>query len=310
MAVSPASSSCRCLFLLTEIAIFVFVFPITFTHSAQFGQVQVLGQVTSSQPDENSGLAASRVHPNVLYGHNDHGDTSRIFAFDPNTGAVLATIHIDGATNTDWEDICVGTCGGSQANESCLYIGDIGDGNGRHPRTVYKVMEPPLLEDGSISVVETYRFTWSEADAESLMVDPQGNLYVISKASGGEARFAPLPAAGWQSSSPVTVTDQGSVLLHLHTAHRDPQGGDLSSDGLSLLVKTEEGILFYEFATASDYAQQLSHMTPTVVSTYVRRPAGEAVAWNPQGTGFYTLPEGLHPTFHFYTFSHGGSVIG
>lgn len=67
--------------------------------------------MSSSEVTENSGLAASRQHPGVLYGHNDKGDSSRIFALDPRTGDLLATLEIDNAANYDWEDICVGICG-------------------------------------------------------------------------------------------------------------------------------------------------------------------------------------------------------
>ena len=76
-----------------------------------FSQVVEMGRVTSREPDEISGLSASRLHPGVLYAHNDHGDTNRIFAMDPVSGEVKATLTIANAHNVDWEDICVGTCG-------------------------------------------------------------------------------------------------------------------------------------------------------------------------------------------------------
>jgi hypothetical protein len=72
--------------------------------------------IMSEELVETSGLAASRVHAGVLYSLNQHGDTNRIFALNPCNGSLLATITITGATNTDWEDIAVGTCGGISIN--------------------------------------------------------------------------------------------------------------------------------------------------------------------------------------------------
>ncbi|XP_076461681.1 uncharacterized protein LOC143294136 [Babylonia areolata] len=277
----------------------------------QFGNVRVMGQVSSAEVDENSGLAASRLHPGILYGQNDHGDTNRIFAMDPVSGDVKATLTIQGVTNHDWEDLCVGTCGRGDSG-TCIYIADIGDKNGQNPRQIYKVREPQDISDATLPVVDTYKFTWSEDDAESLMIDQAGDLYIISKVHGGDALFAKLPPNGWGSAVGVKVGHHDTVRLGLQTTHNDPQGADLSPDGRNMLVKTEEGLLLYQFSSSMDYVAELSQMRGLEVSTYVRRVNGEAVAWNVEGTGFYTLPEGLSPVFNYYTVTGDGAggVIG
>ena len=141
------------------------------------------------------------------------------------------------------------------------------------------------------------------------MVDPRGDLYVISKVNDGNALFAKLPASGWESSQGVTVPSADTVRLGLHTDHNDPQGADLSPDGLSMLVKTEEGVLYYDFTDNGDYVRQLAGKRPVEVTTYSRRPSGEAVAWDVNGNGFYTLPEGEHPVFNYY-FVHEVDIVG
>jgi hypothetical protein len=55
------------------------------------------------------------------------------------------------------------------------------------------------------------------------MVDPHGEVYIISKVHGGNARFAHLPASGWGTGNTVTLHDSDTVHLHLHTDHNDPQ---------------------------------------------------------------------------------------
>lgn len=77
--------------------------------------------VPDIQINEASGLAASRLHPGVLYTHNDSGDRARIFALDSEDGRMLAQYQVLPADHHDWEDMAVGVCP-SKAG-SCIYIG-------------------------------------------------------------------------------------------------------------------------------------------------------------------------------------------
>lgn len=84
-----------------------------------FSNAIKVATVTSHHIDEASGLAASRVHPGILYTHNDHGDGPHIYVIDSGTGHRVSTITINNAHNSDWEDIAYGVCPGGY----CLYIG-------------------------------------------------------------------------------------------------------------------------------------------------------------------------------------------
>jgi hypothetical protein len=59
-----------------------------------FSQMIDQGRIDSSELDEASGLAASRLHPGILYSHNDNGDSPRLFAIDESTARVVATLNI------------------------------------------------------------------------------------------------------------------------------------------------------------------------------------------------------------------------
>jgi hypothetical protein len=58
------------------------------------------GMVENVELDELSGLAASVRHADVLYGLNDSGDSSRIFALS-RTGANLATFDLENTHNNN-----------------------------------------------------------------------------------------------------------------------------------------------------------------------------------------------------------------
>src|SRR5688572_17177306 len=58
---------------------------------AQYGAPQDQGPLPN-QLVETSGIVASRLHPGVLYAHNDSGDVPRVIAVDSH-GALLATLN-------------------------------------------------------------------------------------------------------------------------------------------------------------------------------------------------------------------------
>ena len=63
--------------------------------------------LTDGALNEVSGVAASRLHPPLLWVHNDSGGEPAVYAIRPD-GTLVSTVTIEGATNTDWEDIAVG----------------------------------------------------------------------------------------------------------------------------------------------------------------------------------------------------------
>ena len=102
------------------------------------------GNVGNSSISEASGVVASRANPNVLWTHNDSGDSARLFAMTT-AGANLGAYSISGAGASDWEDISIGP--GPVAGQQYLYIADIGDnGLSRSSVSVYRVPEPTVSD--------------------------------------------------------------------------------------------------------------------------------------------------------------------
>ena len=71
------------------------------TAQSHFSGGVSVGSVDSRDVNEASGLAASRIHANVLYTHNDGGDSPRIFAIDATDASLIATLGISGADHYD-----------------------------------------------------------------------------------------------------------------------------------------------------------------------------------------------------------------
>lgn len=142
-------------------------------------QVSTLPDVAS----ETSGMAASRTYADTLWLHNDSGDDARLYAVQVSTGALLATITLNGIRARDWEAMGIGACADGT---SCIYVGDIGDNLAQYDRVhVIRFAEPdPSLGDQVISDAEVMHATYSDVkavDAEALFVDGE-DVYVLSKA--------------------------------------------------------------------------------------------------------------------------------
>lgn len=98
--------------------------------------------------EEISGIV---YYDNYLWGHNDSGGKTNIYAINPKTGEVSKTKTISACRSNDWEDI-------SQNKES-FFIGDFGNNRGnRKDLTIYIVNKKSLYEKSIIPKKITFRY--------------------------------------------------------------------------------------------------------------------------------------------------------
>jgi len=176
---------------------------------------------------ESSGLAASQVHPGVLYTHNDSGDAARVFAVGPD-GRVLATLRLAGVQARDWEAIAAGR---DERGQPALFVGDVGDNRGTWPSVaVYRISEPAALRNATVPA-RRYRLRYPDGprNAEALLVDPRSNrLYVASKD----------PVGGGLYEAPVTLrSDQVNLLRRVASVPSWITDGAFSPDGRTFVLR-------------------------------------------------------------------------
>jgi hypothetical protein len=192
---------------------------------------------------ESSGVAASRRHPGLFWTHNDSGDGPFLYVTDT-SGADLGAIRLAGARAYDWEDIAAGPC--VVTDQTCLYVGDIGDNFMRRSHVVlYRVVEPDPLtaraaEPPAVPILDslTLRFPDGAHDAEGLAVTPDGWLLVVTKDRGRPARLyrARLDATRWPV---IELNDAGVLAMETGFIYgRLVTGADVSHDGRLLVVRT------------------------------------------------------------------------
>lgn len=251
---------------------------------------------------EASGIVASRAQPGVIYGHNDSGDAARIIAFDDH-GAELATLQITGATNVDWEDIAIGPCG----NTSCIYIGDIGDNStNRLTKTVYRVPEPTLAIGQAPATMmvasEAFPFSYPVADglhnAETLLVHPiSGDIYVVTKEDVGK------PSTVYKFPQPLTagvsVTLTKVTTLPFPSGQQpDVSGGDIDPCGGAVLLRLGSAALYELDAPDGQPFDDAFSVLPRILPIAIEAN-GEAISWDANGAGYFTLSEGGAQPLHY-----------
>ena len=84
-----------------------------------FGPREEKGLIAADEISEASGLVASRQNTNVLWTHNDSGDSSRLYALDTE-GRDLGVYTLAEIDPRDWEDIALGP--GPEAGRDCRRI--------------------------------------------------------------------------------------------------------------------------------------------------------------------------------------------
>ncbi len=244
-----------------------------------------MGTVDDSALNELSGLAVSRQNPGILWTHEDSGGSPDLYALDY-TGATVATIHLDGVTNHDWEDIAIGPCDAGW----CIVVGEIGTASYDHS---VLTVEEPLLGTAPVELtvtprVQAFSYPGDPEDAEGLALLPDGTPMIVSKrtdATAGIYTLAPdASVLEWRAD--VATGASSEDLTARATA------ADLSTDGTALLLRT------YLHLYTVDVSDITAPADPVSLQ-FALELQGEAVAWDPVQGGFWQVGEGTHPTLYY-----------
>jgi hypothetical protein len=253
------------------------------------GDGEETGRVNSGELVEVSGVAASRVNPDVLWVHND-GPSRRIFALSA-TGELVATVTHDVAVS-DVEDIAIGP--GPIPGQDYLYLGDIGDNDERRRDVrIIRIPEPRVNGEPGQQLpaeeAEVFRLVYPDGahDAETLLVDPlTGELVVVTK----ERRSSRLYRAALSLPEPEkTFRLQATGKLNLDQV----SAGAVSYDGKRVILRRENRGWMWDRAAGESIAAALTRQ-PTSVAVLGERQNdnGEAVSFDASGQHYFTISEG------------------
>jgi hypothetical protein len=188
------------------------------------------------QITESSGIVAGTRRDDIVFTHNDSGDTARFFAVDRH-GCTVGVFTAPGVQATDWEDIARGPA-------NSLWLGDIGDNDAKRDEIVVHRFDEPIVgasTDGSgcpaapqqALTPSSYRLRYEDGahNAETLLVDPHtSQVFVITKSlTAGALYAAPDPLSANDVNVLHKIADVGAPGF--------ATGGDISPDGKSVAVR-------------------------------------------------------------------------
>ncbi|ALJ01436.1 hypothetical protein DC20_13075 [Rufibacter tibetensis] len=191
---------------------------------------------------ESSGLELAD-KPTTYWTHNDAGNAPILYKIDER-GKLLQEVMIEGAINSDWEDLTRDTQGN-------LYIGDMGNNsNKRTDLRIYKIS----LKNGFKP--QTISFTYDDIPAGKIAKEQRnfdceaffwqnGKLYLISK-DRGTSRYAKLYELSDDAGSHTAKLISKKELPGLVTS------ADLSPDGRHLAVLTYGKLYLYPVTKGSN----------------------------------------------------------
>ncbi len=257
----------------------------------------------SVELNEVSGLIVSR--NNVIYVHNDSGDSTRFFAINPQ-GDLLGTYYFKGDPVRkrygilDCEDIAYGP--GPEKGKNYIYLGDIGDNPSLRPYiSVYRVPEPD--KQGKMINVSRelvhLKYPNRPQDAEAMMVDPVSQeLIIVSKRQDTVGIYStPL---SFKEGDTVKMKKIGSLFLPSSGTANSKQvvGADISADGKQILLKTYQKVYYWQRLNSEPINQ--AFMRKPVELPYTRERQGEAIGFTSDGKGYYTISEGVNAVVYYY----------
>ncbi|MCC6556946.1 MAG: hypothetical protein IT372_28670 [Polyangiaceae bacterium] len=251
------------------------------------------GAVLGAEVTETSGLAASAIHADVIYLHNDSGDSPRFFAMT-RSGGDLGAFDLAGAEAVDWEDMARGPCAPGAAASSCLYLADFGDNRRKRGAcALYRVPEPPQVGAGRPAgpiAAEVLPFEYPDGshDAEALLVHPvTGEISIVTKVHSGASRIFTFPAP-LAPGRRVTLLPAGEIAPPQGSPRYT--GGDVHPQGKGVLMRTYTHVFFHPMREGQTVAQALAG-APCALPV-AEEEQGESIAWLRSGDAYVTVSEG------------------
>jgi hypothetical protein len=253
-------------------------------------QPRLAGLLLDPQLDETSGLAMSHVHRSTLWLIEDGGNGAALHAIS-RRGRRLASYRIEGAANTDWEDLASFDWQGRHY----LLIADTGDNGGlRRTLLLHAIEEPAQLTDGGmLRPAWSIAFRWPDGarDCEAVAVDAtRGQILLVSKKRRPPELFT-LPLAPRRGVEIARRIGRLSVpdLSAEGTLARQVTAADVSPDGRTLAVLTYARLLLYRRTGNEPWSAAVAR--PPTAQPLPWLHQAEAVAWASDGRGLYASGE-------------------
>lgn len=257
--------------------------PDTSNALPRFTESPLIFPLNTDRIDEASGIVESYQFPGHLWVHEDNGSRPNFIHLLSHEGTYLSNFQLP-VSIRDWEDIAVGP--GPDEGKNYIYLAEIGDNLDQYPEYyIYRFEEPSSIQE-TIKTVDTISFTYDDGksyDAETLLLDPlTKDLYVITKRQ--------FNVRVYKLAYPQSTTSRNTATFLFTLSYPFLTGGDISKDGKEILLKNYDAIYYWKVKTGETIEQALRRPRD-IAPFYMREKQGEAICFDQQQNGFFTLSE-------------------
>ena len=259
-----------------------------------------LARFADARIAESSGVSASARSNDVLFTHNDSGDSARFFAVD-RRGATLGVFDVEGARAEDWEDMARGR---ADDGGPALFLADIGDNFRRRSSVVvYEVREPVVHGDAVVPVLRRHRLRYEDGphDAEALLVHPRDNaLFVVTKERDGTGGVYRAVDGTLHRVGEVRL---GPLVRRPGAYAKAVTSGEIAPDGQRVVLRTPFEAFEWDLDDGEDSGDDGDEVAAALAGP-PRRIAlpetkqGEAIAYTRDGRSLVTTSEGVEAPLH------------
>lgn len=292
------------LLLLGTATIFVAYIAIGTTHWSKFAEaggenpedvsisdepeLEQTGVVEDNRLGEISGIDSSFRYQDCYWVHNDSGNPAEIFLISE-TGKTRAVVSLKGATNFDWEDICLFNFRGKPH----ICIADVGDnGAKRNSYQLYILAEPefelPSADESALSIsIENFKrfeFTYPDGprNCEAIAVHPSiGDFYLFQKSKDRNSKEEEIGIYKLRLKKNFELMSKKAKKIG-NIGDRLVTGAAISRDSCFLVYCNYAFGGKMRRTPAFNWDRQLSTGTFQAMATPVQRQA-EAICFSPDG---------------------------
>jgi hypothetical protein len=234
---------------------------------------------------ETSALVRAVYPPEMLWTLNDSDNAPTLFAID-SMGRLLGHARIEGARNRDWEALAAGRVpdrgllprAPRPRTRDAFFIGDIGDNRRQRPFVVIYQIDPPMVgRDSVVTILDSLRVSYPDSarDAESMVVDERGDIWIVSKELVREPRLYRIPAAHWGKRGVVKAEFVAALPIPSARGVEHWATDATWGEGGALVIRTYGGLWSVPFRNGRPVPAE----TRPLCSLVGLGPQGEGVAW-------------------------------
>jgi hypothetical protein len=237
--------------------------------------------------NEASGIADSKINPGHLWVEQD-GGIGPLIHLVKHDGTIVDSIYIDGATNRDWEDMVLA--------DGKLYIGETGDNNETYDNYKFYRFAEPAAGSKKVTKFDVIKFKYPDGshDAEAFLVEPRtSDIYIFTKRDEKSKIY--------KLAYPQSLSSMNEAVYIADLPYSGVVSAAISPDAREIILKTYTTLFYYSGSKSESVSATLAK-TPAHLD-YQLEMQGEAVVFNVDNKGFYTLSEkafSITPALNYY----------